>query len=129
MTVLKGFSKSLSIKELFHIAKRLVILTGEDKCPGFILCGPPGWGKTSLVKATLRQMGIEPVMLSVLNAHALVHSLMKQPCARFVVDDSEGVATPTCANVVKAAFGPDREVVWDTREAQKKITVMDFDSK
>jgi hypothetical protein len=85
------------------------------------LCGPPGWAKTFTVRNVLRQIGIEPIVTTVNNEHAFVWTLMLNADAPVIVaDDTDQLASrPSCLNIAKGAFGPDHEVVWESREAQK----------
>jgi hypothetical protein len=113
--------KRTPLKDQFANIEFLVKALAEDTLPGMILCGSPGWAKTFTVRNVLRQMGIEPVLISINNEHALVETLyMHRHAPVIVVDDSDQLATrPTCLNIIKGAFGPDHEVIWNSREAQK----------
>ena len=112
-----------SLREQFERVEILVRAIAEDKHPGLILCGGPGLGKTHTVRSVLKQAGIEPVVTTANNEHALVFTLRQNQCAPvFLLDDTDSLAgRPACLNVVKGAFGPDHEVVWDSREAQKSF--------
>jgi hypothetical protein len=109
------------IKEQFERIEFLVKAVAEDKLPGMILCGPPGWAKTFTVRRVLRHAAIEPVSISINNEHALVETLSvhrRDPV--FVADDTDQLASrPTCLNLIKRAFGPDHEVIWNSRKAQE----------
>jgi hypothetical protein len=109
------------IKEQLERIEFLVRAIAEDKKPGMILCGPPGWGKTFTVRNVLKQMGIEPVITSINNEHAFVQTLYEHRYAPvIVVDDSDQLASrPSCLNIAKGAFGHDHQLVWNSREAQK----------
>jgi hypothetical protein len=120
---LRGNDTAEPLQEQFRLIDFKIRATGDGSLPGFILCGPPGWGKSYLVKKTLRAMGIEPMPISIQNEHALIHSLSKHRSERvLLLDDSDQLPSrPSCMNILKGAFGPDREVVWDSREAQKEF--------
>jgi hypothetical protein len=114
-------ARQATLKEQFERVEFLVRAVAEDKLPGMILCGPPGWAKTFTVRRALRTAGIEPVITTVNNEHAFVHTLMMNSRAPVIVaDDTDQLASrPTCLNIAKGAFGPDHTVVWESRMAQK----------
>ena len=111
----------MPLKDQFARIEFLVRAVGEDKLPGLILCGPPGWAKTFTVRNVVQKMGIAPVVVTVNNEHAFVHTLRQNAHAPVIVaDDTDQLASrPSCLNIAKGAFGPDHEVVWESRLAQK----------
>ena len=52
---LRGNETAGPLQEQFRHIDIKIRATGDGPLPGFILCGPPGWGKSYLVKKTLRQ--------------------------------------------------------------------------
>ena len=110
------------LKDQFKRIERRIraIAKGTTSAGGTIICGPPGWGKTYTVRRILQQEGSGWVPLSINNEHALVMRLWaNRDKSVFVADDTDQLATRlTCLNIIKGAFGPDREVIWDSRKAQ-----------
>jgi len=114
-------SPSNPLRQGYQVAEAAIRAVIAGRKPMQMVCSRPGLGKTYLVSRELRRGEIKPVFVSPDNEAAFAESLYRQRDQQVIVlDDCDVLArSERVANIFKQAFGPTREVHYESKQTLK----------
>jgi hypothetical protein len=122
-TLHKNISKNGLYAKIKELEAHYRLLINKQIDPLLIASGVSGVGKSFLLQKVCHELGVPLMPVVPKNPAALVEVLYRhRDDPILVIDDAKtGFATaPDTAEIIKSAFGPNRMVVWDVKNAGKK---------